>query len=125
MVPILGIALVLAALSISLGNWVDRHTYIRLEDGGITFHNGLRHVHFTWEEIQRVEVSPSQWGKKVHLLGKEAHFQFRTLGEVEALGKNLGRMGFEKGEWILEHILENSNLEAKHQQEDGYYYVRD
>lgn len=112
-VPILGILLLLAALSISLGNWMDRHTYIRLENGGITFHNGLRHVHFSWDQIKQVEVTPSKWGKKVQVLGNQAHFGFRTLGEVEAYGKSIGNVGFENGEWILEHILERSGLQAR------------
>jgi hypothetical protein len=114
-VPILAILLLLAALSISLGNWVDRNTYIRLENGGITFNNGLRHAHFKWDQIRRVEVTPSKWGKKVEVLGDQAHFGFRTLGEVEAYGNTIGRVGFENGEWILEHILERSGLQAKHQ----------
>lgn len=124
-VPILAILLLLAALSISLGNWMDRHTYVRLENGGITFNNGLRHVHFTWDQIKRVEVTPSKWGKKVQVLGDEAHFGFRTLGEVEAYGKTIGSVGFENGEWILEHILEHSDLQAMYQQESGHYYARD
>ncbi len=109
-VPILGILLLLAGLSISLGNWMDRHTIIRIENGGITFSNGLRYVHFGWDQIKRVDVFPSNWGKKVQVLGNEAHFEFRTLGEVQAYGKTIGNVGFENGELILKHILERTNL---------------
>ena len=123
-VPILAILLLLAALSISLGNWMDRHTYIRLEDSGVIFHNGLRNVHLHWDQIKQVDVTPSKWGKKVQVLGDHAHFGFRTLGEVEAYGKSIGSMGFENGEWILEQILERGGLQARHQQESGYYYTR-
>lgn len=123
-VPILAILLLLAALSISMGNWMDRHTFIRLENDGITFNNGLRHVHFTWDQIKRVEVMPSKWGKKVQVLGEEARFGFRTLGEVEAYGKTIGSVGFENGEWILEQILERAELRAVHEQDKGYYFAR-
>jgi len=121
-VPVLGILLLLAALSISLGNWMDRHTYVRLQDGGIAFGNGLRNVHLEWDQIKRVEVFPSNWGNKIHVLGEDAHFEFRTLGDVQAYGKTIGRVGFEDGERILKHILERSNLQDLHQRETGYYY---
>lgn len=124
-VPIVAILLLLAALSISLGTWMDRNTSIRLENGGITFNNGLRRAEITWDQIRRVEVIPSKWGKKVEVIGNQAHFRFRTLGEVEAYGKTIGSVGFENGEWILENILERSGLQAMHRQESGYYYARD
>jgi hypothetical protein len=124
MVPIFAFFLLLAASSISLGNWVDRHTYIRLEYQGITFHNGLRHVHLGWDQVERVQVFPSSWGNKIEVFSDSAHFKFRTLHVVNAQGKNLGRMGFEQGEQILQHILEHSDLQASHQQDSGYYYAR-
>jgi hypothetical protein len=56
------------------------------------------------------------------VLGEDAHFEFRTLGDVQAYGKTIGRVGFEDGERILKHILERSNLQDLHQRETGYYY---
>ncbi|MEJ2353781.1 MAG: hypothetical protein P8Y03_28720, partial [Anaerolineales bacterium] len=123
-IPIFAIFLLLAASSISLGNWVDRHTYIRLEHQGITFHNGLRHVQLRWDQVERVEVLPSNWGDNIEVFSDSAHFKFRTLHVVNAQGKNLGRMGFEQGEQILQHILEQSGLQASHRQDSGYYYAR-
>jgi hypothetical protein len=122
--PIFAISLLLAALSISLGNWMDRHTYIRLEARGITFVNGLRHVHLQWAQVEQVRVFPSNWGDKIEVLADSAHFAFRTLHVVNARGKNLGRMGFAAGEQILEYIRECSHLEASHPQDRGYYYAR-
>ena len=114
-VPILGILLLFAALSISLGNWMDRHTLLRLEERGVSFHNGLRHVHLQWEQIQRVNVIPSNWGKKVQVIADHAYFEFRTLGQVEAQGMTLGKVGFEQGDRILERILEQSQLSVDQQ----------
>ena len=37
-----------AALSISLGNWMDRQTSIMIDEDGIIFTNGLRHVQLDW-----------------------------------------------------------------------------
>ncbi len=120
----LGVFLLLAALSISLGNWMDRHTLIRLDGKGIEFSNGLRHVYLPWQEIRQVYVLPSRWGDKVQVFGARAYFHFRTLGEVKVQGEVKGRMGFEKGEEILGAILLNGQLHAVERPGEGNYYVR-
>jgi hypothetical protein len=125
--PILGIPLLLIAIGISLGNWMDRKTILRLDVDGVYFSNGLRHVSLTWDEIKEVRVLPAQWGEKVQVFGEEAYFGFHTLGEVTANGRVLGRTGFVKGDQILEHVLEKSGLSESKQielgdQQEGYYY---
>jgi hypothetical protein len=130
LVPLLAIPLLLAALSISLGNWMDRHTRLRLDEDGIIFQNRLRNVQMKWAEIQQVRVFPAQWSKKVQVVGENAHFSFLTLGEVKFGHEVKGRVGFAAGETILKRILENSDLHEIHragpdQQQSGYYYARD
>lgn len=122
---ILTVFLLLAALSISLGNWMDRQTRIRLEVDGIGFQNGLRRAHLRWDEIQQVQVYPSNWGDKVRVLGPQARFDFRTLGEVTVRGDVKGRMGFVEGEKILEHILDKTHLREVQRSGSGYYYARE
>ena len=123
--PFLAITLALAALSISLGNWVDRRTLIRLNQDGIEFNNRLRHVKFSWPEIRQVYVLPSRWGDKVHVVGDRAHFSFRTLGEVWYQGELKGRMGFDEGDEILHEIIVSSGLkEIADQDGEGSYYAR-
>ena len=127
--PILGIPLLLIAIGISLGNWMDRKTILRLDIDRVYFSNGLRHVNLTWDEIKEVRVLPAQWGEKVQVFGDESYFGFHTLGEVTANGRVLGRTGFMKGDQILEHILEKSGLSESKQvelseQQEGYYYSR-
>jgi len=39
LVPILAVPLLIAALSISLGNWMDRHTLLHLDPEGVRFSN--------------------------------------------------------------------------------------
>jgi hypothetical protein len=120
----LAIFLLLSALSISLGNWMDRHTLLRMEADGVWFENGLRHTHLRWDEIQQVQVFPSNWGKKVHVLGDQAHFDFRTLGEVTIQGDVKGRMGFADGEAILKKILRETGLKQIERSGNGEYYAR-
>lgn len=117
------IFLVLAALSISLGNWMDRKTVIRLSESGLEFHNGLRNIHLDWLQVREVRVSPSQWGKKVQVIADRAYFAFRTLGEVKVQGEVKGRMGFEKGEQILEQIILKAKLEMTEHTGGVYFYA--
>jgi len=99
-----------SAASISLGNWMDRRTVLRVDDQAVAFENGLRRARIPWQDIQEVQVFPSSWGKKVQVIGPQAHFAFRTLGEVRLQGDLKGRMGFAQGEFILEYILARSGL---------------
>jgi hypothetical protein len=120
----LTVLLALSGMAISLGNWMDRRTILRLEPDGVWFDNGLRQVMLYWSEIRQVQVYPSAWGKKVHVIGNKAHFDFRTLGEVIYQGQVKGRLGFEKGELILGHILENARLKQVPGPENSAYYAR-
>jgi hypothetical protein len=122
---ILAVLLVLAALAISLGNWMDRQTLLRLEPDSIHFQNGLRKVTLKWEAILHVEVIPTTWGNKVRVLGEQSHFDFRTLGVVTLQNEVKGRLGFEKGTEILETILAKAHLEETEGPEKDYlYYAR-
>ncbi len=71
-----------------------------------------------------MQVIPSAWGKKVRVIGKNGHFDFRTLGEVRLQGEVKGRLGFEKGEEILSQILAKANLKLAKDAENGEYYSR-
>ncbi len=121
----LAVLLALTGLLISLGNWTDRQTRLRIDPAGIFFENGLRKVFMRWEEIQKVEVFPSAWGSKVRVLAEEAHFDFRMLGEVKMQSEIKGRMGFADGEQILHHICKQSNLKQAQGPGNSYYYLRE
>jgi hypothetical protein len=136
----LGLALVLfflaAAISISLGNWMDHQTVLSLDGGQITFRNGIRDLTLSWDQIKEVRVHPNRWGKRVQVLGFDESkpskgqsginvgFVFHTLGEVEYQNKVQGRMGFKEGQSILKQIVESSGLEEKANNPSGRYYVR-
>jgi hypothetical protein len=122
-VPVLAVFLLLAALGISLSNWMDRQTRILIDPHGITFHNGLRHTHLVWPQIRQVQVFPSPWGRKVEIVGPDSHFSFRTMGEVKVQGDVKGRMGFKQGESILKLILERAHLKQIEHPGSGYYYA--
>jgi hypothetical protein len=116
--------LLFAALSISLGNWVDRNTVMSLDLNGIAFENGLRQVALSWQEVKKVNVIPARWGKTVQVIGDKAHFEFRTLGEVEYKGEVQGKVGFVEGEAALQEILKQSGLKLVKEEKGRYYYAR-
>jgi len=99
-----------SALSISLGNWMDRHTFIRLDENGVVFENGPRKVCLEWAEVKNVRTFPARWGTTVQVFGEKAHFKFNTLGEVYFRGKARGKMGFAQGQEILKIILRSAGL---------------
>lgn len=120
----MAVFLFLAAMAISLGNWMDRHTSLTLSTEAICFQNGLRKARLPWEQIRKVEVFPSPWGDKVRVVGKEVAFNFRMLGEVRVAGEVRGRMGFEQGEAILKLILEKAHLHLARGEQPYYSYER-
>jgi hypothetical protein len=124
-IPLLFFFFLISAFMISLGNWMDRNTRIKISDQNLFYQDGLRKIEFLWNEIQRVEVYPSKWGKKVRIFGNERRISFRTLGNIELKGEVKGKMGFTDGEKILNTILDKSNLVKFHKFSDGIdYYVR-
>jgi hypothetical protein len=113
-----------AALSISLGNWVDRKTQIKIADSGITFQNGLRNVELPWFSIRSVTTSPSRWGEKIQVVGEKSHFEFNTLGEVTFQKQLQGRVGFQQGNEIRDEIIQKSGLTSVAKKGELYYYSR-
>jgi len=123
-VSFMGIFLLFTALAISLGNWMDRKTKISIYNDHVSFENGLRHAIIVWEDIKNVEVIPSNWGKKVRVVGKRSHFDFRTLGEVNVQGEIKARLGFTDGDKILDMIVQKAGLIPGEVSNAGYYYTR-
>jgi len=123
-VSFMGIFLLFTALAISLGNWMDRRTKINIFSDHISFENGVRHANMVWEDIQRIEVLPSNWGKKVRVIGRRSHFDFRTLGEVNVRGEIKARLGFIDGDKILDMIVQKAGLIPAEVSNTGYYYTR-
>lgn len=123
-IPFLGIFLLLSSASISLGNWVDRRTVIRVSTDGIGFKNGLRNVRMNWDEIKQVRVIPTRWGSKIQTFSDTAFFEFRKLGEVKLSGNFTGKIGFKQGDEILQQIILKSGLQIIENQGEGYYYAR-
>jgi uncharacterized protein (DUF58 family) len=115
--------LLFSALSISLGNWMDRRSVIRLDSNGIAFENGVRSVRLSWPEVQNVAVIPTRLGKRVQVQGAVSHFTFKTMSESTLSGQQL-RTGFADGQEILETVLKECGLQLKAEKGGMVYYAR-
>ncbi len=124
-IPIIAVLLFGSALSISLGNWMDRKTELRINQSRVIFTNGLRNVKMTWDEIQEVRAMPARWGRKVQVIGNKSYFGFQTLAEIKVMGEVKGRFGFVRGEDILRQIVLNSHMHIVERTGEGYYYARE
>lgn len=116
--------LLFSALSISLGNWMDRRTVLCLAADGVSFENGLRRVQLSWSEIAEIRIVPARWGEQIQVIGQQAHFSFNTLGELQFKGENRTKVGFARGQEILKEILRASGLTKKQHNEQYAYYSR-
>lgn len=117
--------LIFAAFAMSLGNWMDRHTVLRLDSEGVHFRNGIRDVRLAWDAIEELRVLPGQAGsRRVQVLGHRVYFEYRTLAEVRLNDTVKGRSGFEAGDAILEMILAESHLAEQEKTATHIYYGR-
>lgn len=123
-IPAMLAVLLLSAFLISLGNWIDRRTVIRMGIDGVEFHNGIRKVRLEWQDVNEIHVAPSRWGNRVQVSSRSNTFAFHTLGEVRMHGELKGRMGFEMGEEILRQLVLKSGLQIVDRQGEGTYYAR-
>ena len=113
-----------SAISISLGNWMDRHTSIEIGKDAVVFQNGLRMVALNWHEVTQVKVMPARWGSSVQVSGANGFFSFTTLGEMTFRNEVKGRTGFEKGTEILDLILHEAKLGKNEKNNRGTIYSR-
>ena len=116
--------LFLSAASISLGNWMDRHTALHLGQTGVAFENGLRRVQLAWNEIDQVRVLPARWGERIQVIGAKSHFEFTMPAEVKFNGQIKGRVGFLQGKEILASLLQASGLTNFQKTDEYAYYSR-
>lgn len=115
--------IILFALSISLGNWMDRRSRIRIVSNGIDFENGLRSVKLNWSDIQNVVVVPTRLGKRIEVKAGQSHFAFKTMWQSSLGGQDM-RTGYPDGQVILDIILKECGLLMKAESGGSVYYAR-
>lgn len=121
----IGVALVsLAAVVLSLNNWIERNTLLRIDQQGVAYASPLRSLALGWEQIEKMRVVRSVLNKKIYVFGERSFFSFHTLAEGKVGGRVKARMGFAEGEQILQIILERAKLTLMEQQDGSAYYAR-
>jgi len=115
-----------AALLTTFGNWVDRHTVLKITPNRLEFHNGLRSVSLSWEKVAEVTVHPDRWGKRVQVRGDDGqHFAFRTVAQIEIHeGEKEDLFGFREGEALIETIVQKAGLTLRAESTGESRYTR-
>ncbi len=110
----------------TFSHWVDSQTLLTLDENGLTFRNGLRHVQLAWSQIHEVRILTDRWGKRIQVNGANGqHFSFRTVTEVEIHeGHPQKLFGFPQGEQLAQAIIQSAGLAAQSQTENEVYYAR-
>lgn len=122
---ILAVFFIFSALTISIGNWVNRKTELSFNKDEICFYNGIRKTCFQWEDITRMEIYPGRFNDKISLLKEAERLNFDVIGSNETIPPSSPRYGFEEGEKILDIILDRTNLVNQRYEGQGYYYYSD
>lgn len=121
---VLWAVLLLSALTISLGNWADRHTVLRLEAGGLFYSNGLRRVRLPWEDVQKLVVFTDRLGQQAQVVGARSRFGFRLLSTMTYPAGSSARFGFARGQEIVETIVAAAGLSRRQEDGGGVIYSR-
>lgn len=113
-----------SAIAMSIGNWMNRNTKLKLTQQGVVFENALQTVDMGYKNISRVEVHSRRVNDKIIVVGdNERSFGFDLYNEIFLNNKSGGAVGFRDGELILETILYYAELDkSRKKQAEGYYY---
>lgn len=118
------IMFIFSGLVISLGNWVDRKTYLEIDDESIHFANGLRDVTMLWQEIEHVWEGMGKVGMMVQVLSKTSHFSFILPKEMKFQGQVKSIVGFSDGPEIRDEIVRKAGLNDTKDHNKGILYSR-
>lgn len=121
---ILATFFLLSAVTISLGNWQNRNSVLKLSKDKIWYFNGVKELSFTWDEIQRVEVFRGRFNDKINLVSESGSISFDIIGLEQFNQDKTPYYGFREGAEILNFILKQTNLNEQKQDGSGYYYYQ-
>ena len=114
----------ISAVIISLGNWQNRKTVLRLSRDQIWYFNGIKESSLSWEEIQRVEVYSGRFNDKISLVSDSGIIRFDIVNLEHFDQDKTPNYGFKEGVKILNSILDQTDFNEKKQNRLGYYYYQ-
>lgn len=110
----------------TLGNWLERNTSMRLNLQEIALVRPLQTLGMKWDEVDRVDVMTKSNARRVFVQGRGVKFSFRPATRVEIRGKIRDEYGFLESEKIIETILTMAKIsEIRHDLVNGYYYAKE
>ena len=115
----LALLVALAAL-VSIGNWLEAGTSIRIDAQAIEERTPLRSVRLGWGEVDEMWTWPASRGWRILLRGTGGQILFRT-GERMSFPRGAElRLGFPEGEQMAGVVRRAARLSAPLRQDDGW-----
>jgi hypothetical protein len=123
-VPWLGLVflalLVALAALVSIGNWLEARTSIRIDGDGIEERTPLRSVRLAWGEVAELWAWPASLGWRILVRGAGGQILFRTGERMSSPRGAELRLGFPEGERMAAHVRSASRLSLPERQDAGW-----
>lgn len=119
---LLAIFFLLSAIIISLGNWTNRKTVLRIREVGIDLDNGIKMITFKWQDIIRIEVFTGRFNDKISLITESGRMNFDIAVSDDNKSATSQRFGFQEGDEILKILLDRSKVSQQKVDAEGYVY---
>ncbi len=122
--PTLGLGLtlflVLVAVIISFGVWMDRNTRLEVNEDGLHYRSPVRDVELSWAQVKQLEATPAGEGWRIRVYGDEAYFSYRTASMLRFGSFSEMPLGFSEGERVAAVIRSRAALSDVARTENGW-----
>ena len=112
----------LVALAITFSYWLERRTFIVLEEGGIRYESPLRKVTLQWGDIHELWCASIRGGWRFMISSSEATFRFESLSVVQSGSGREVRSGFNEGKRIVQLVQQRADLRYLDRQDRIWVY---
>ncbi len=104
------ILFLIAALSSSFSNWLDRNTIITISGSDLVHQTPIRRVEMTWREIDSLRLTRRGAGWYVMVVGDQRVFTFQTPTTMKGPIGREAKTGIESGEKLAAMITRQADL---------------
>ena len=112
--------IVLLAILVSYGNWIERNTKLVVRQEGIYYRSPLRRRSFSWEQIEQLDLLPHNRGWRVRVFGEQGAFHYQSQGTLNFGSFDQMAVGIAKGEQVAAYIRHRSGLDKVQARGDGW-----
>lgn len=118
------IGMVITALFLSFGNWIDRNSSLTLSKSNLTYSSGFRNISLGWDEIHELYVYPGKYADRIFVMGQNRRITFSLQKDLK--NNATAKLGFPKGNEIMNKIHAETKItkSSKKSKKNYYYYSK-